>query len=572
MADNNFRASRSREPVARDDANAPARDAHDPLAELARLIGQGDRPNEFERDTRDTRHGGVATLDEPPPAAHSRDWADDDGYAEAYEPDQYAEDNYVQPRLPEPHPDDRGYAQQYDRDDDRAPPPPPARYAKPAEADDDARYGDDDRYRDGEHYRDDARSNERAPEPRYRDEEPSPPPAPAPSRGANRKLPALAPQSQSYDDDYENDDEQWDDEAQADGAEDYDGTSSGVRRSGLVIVLAMLGLVFVGAAGAFAYRSMFGGAILAPGLPPVIKANNGPNKIMPNRNDAQSASNQGGAGNPGSAEKLVSREEQPVAIQPPNAPPRVMSTIPVLPDPNAPPAGALPANNLPAPNMIVQAPPAAAAPAPMAAPPKVAPPAQTPAAPPAGSAEPKKIHTLTIRTDQNGNTAAPAPAPAQAPTPLAPPAAARPRAEAPVRQNPAPAPAPRGQNAPLALVPTAEGAAPAPVPEPRGRMAHAEASGAPMATAPAPSAGGGGYAVQVTSQRSEAEAQSAYKALQAKFPSQLGSHQALIHRADLGDKGTYYRAMVGPFGSAEAAASMCSSLKAAGGSCLVQRN
>jgi len=29
----------------------------------------------------------------------------------------------------------------------------------------------------------------------------------------------------------------------------------------------------------------------------------------------------------------------------------------------------------------------------------------------------------------------------------------------------------------------------------------------------------------------------------------LGSHAPLIKRADLGDKGVYYRAMVGPFGS-----------------------
>jgi cell division protein FtsN len=92
-----------------------------------------------------------------------------------------------------------------------------------------------------------------------------------------------------------------------------------------------------------------------------------------------------------------------------------------------------------------------------------------------------------------------------------------------------------------------------------------------MATAPAaPSAGG--YAVQVSSQRSEAEAQTAFRELQAKYPGQLANHQPMIRRADLGDKGTYYRAMVGPFGSAEAAANMCSSLKAAGGSCIVQKN
>jgi cell division septation protein DedD len=99
-------------------------------------------------------------------------------------------------------------------------------------------------------------------------------------------------------------------------------------------------------------------------------------------------------------------------------------------------------------------------------------------------------------------------------------------------------------------------------------VARTEAPAAPVATAPS----GGGYTVQVTSQRSEAEAQTAFKSLQAKFPAQLGNRQPIIHRADLGDKGTYYRALVGPFASSEAAASMCSNLKAAGGSCLVQKN
>jgi cell division septation protein DedD len=101
-------------------------------------------------------------------------------------------------------------------------------------------------------------------------------------------------------------------------------------------------------------------------------------------------------------------------------------------------------------------------------------------------------------------------------------------------------------------------------------VARTEAPSAPVATAPAPAAGG--YAVQVTSQRSEAEAQTEFKTLQAKFPGQLGNRQAIIHRADLAEKGTFYRALVGPFASSEAAAAMCSNLKAAGGSCIVQKN
>lgn len=46
----------------------------------------------------------------------------------------------------------------------------------------------------------------------------------------------------------------------------------------------------------------------------------------------------------------------------------------------------------------------------------------------------------------------------------------------------------------------------------------------------------------------------------------------MIRKADLGAKGVYYRTLIGPFASAEEAAGMCSSLKAAGGSCLVQKN
>jgi hypothetical protein len=78
--------------------------------------------------------------------------------------------------------------------------------------------------------------------------------------------------------------------------------------------------------------------------------------------------------------------------------------------------------------------------------------------------------------------------------------------------------------------------------------------------------------VQVSSQHSEAEVQDSFRALQAKYPDVLGGKQPMIRRADLGAKGVYYRALVGPFASAEEAASMCSSLKAAGGSCLVQKN
>jgi cell division septation protein DedD len=93
----------------------------------------------------------------------------------------------------------------------------------------------------------------------------------------------------------------------------------------------------------------------------------------------------------------------------------------------------------------------------------------------------------------------------------------------------------------------------------------------PAQTAAA-SGGGSGYVVQVSSQRSEAEAQAAFRSLQGKYPSQLGGKQPLIRQVDLGEKGVYFRAVVGPFGNSNEASELCSSLKAAGGSCIVQRN
>ena len=97
-----------------------------------------------------------------------------------------------------------------------------------------------------------------------------------------------------------------------------------------------------------------------------------------------------------------------------------------------------------------------------------------------------------------------------------------------------------------------------------------------MAATPPPaateSAAAGEYVVQVSSQRSEADAQASFRSLQEKFPSQLGGRTAIVRRADLGAKGIYYRALTGPFASAGEADQFCSSFKTAGGQCIVQRN
>lgn len=78
--------------------------------------------------------------------------------------------------------------------------------------------------------------------------------------------------------------------------------------------------------------------------------------------------------------------------------------------------------------------------------------------------------------------------------------------------------------------------------------------------------------MQVSSQRSEADAQASYRSLRTKYSGVLGDHQHVIRRADLGSKGVYYRAMVGPFGSREEAIQLCGNLKSAGGDCVVQSN
>jgi len=78
--------------------------------------------------------------------------------------------------------------------------------------------------------------------------------------------------------------------------------------------------------------------------------------------------------------------------------------------------------------------------------------------------------------------------------------------------------------------------------------------------------------VQLVSNKSEAETQSSFKVLQFKYPTVLGTRAALIRRVELGDRGTYYRAHVGPFANADQANVLCDRLKSAGGDCWVHKN
>jgi predicted nucleotidyltransferase len=82
----------------------------------------------------------------------------------------------------------------------------------------------------------------------------------------------------------------------------------------------------------------------------------------------------------------------------------------------------------------------------------------------------------------------------------------------------------------------------------------------------------GGYVAQIAAERSDAKAQSSFKALQSRYPHVLGNRSPLIRRVELGKKGIFYRAQIGPFDTVEQAKELCARLKSAGRHCMVQKN
>jgi hypothetical protein len=310
---------------------------------------------------------------------------------------------------------------------------------------------------------------------------------------------------------------------------DYEDEPEPRKRSrGMVTVAAVLALAVVGTGAAFAYRTYVGSPRI--GEPPIIRADNSPTKVVPAESDGGSSKSPDRMPPGVGGERLVSREEAPVDVNsrsgasrvvfPPmnqnSSPPPVASVSPAGPVLATAANGTMPNN------------------------------------------EPRKIKAFPVKGDaaENGGIPADAAAPAK-PDPAARSASAP---TAPAHRNPAAADA--GANAPLTLSPQSASASD---PTPPTRLA------ATNAVQTAPSAGGG-YLVQISSQKNEADAQTSYRAMQNKFPAALGSRQPVIKRADLGDKGVYYRTMVGPFGSTEEAAQFCSNLKSAGGRCVIQKN
>ena len=71
--------------------------------------------------------------------------------------------------------------------------------------------------------------------------------------------------------------------------------------------------------------------------------------------------------------------------------------------------------------------------------------------------------------------------------------------------------------------------------------------------------------VQLSAQKTEGEAQSAFQAAQAKY-SLLAGYQFLVRK-----RGTFYAAQVGPLARGEAN-ELCDNLRSAGARCFIQRN
>jgi hypothetical protein len=263
-------------------------------------------------------------------------------------------------------------------------------------------------------------------------------------------------------------------------------------RMAFMLVGAVLGLAALGTGGVFAYRSLVGG-----GEPPTIKADAGPNKVAPAATPSQDTNGQkliyDRVGAPGSTgtEQVVSREEQPVDLARTNQP-RV-----VLP-------GAVESSS---------------------------------------GSEPRKVRTMVVRSDGTVVPSAPAPAPA------------------PVVNSYAAQPAPVQSTIAQPAMPRPVAPAPAPVQPQR-------TASVPPSTATATS--GSGFVVQVSAAKSEAEAKAALRSVQSKYPNILGSQPTSVRKVDL-ERGTFYRAHIGPYATREQANDVCNSLRSAGGDCIVQQ-
>jgi hypothetical protein len=251
---------------------------------------------------------------------------------------------------------------------------------------------------------------------------------------------------------------------------------------------------------------------------------------------------------------VKARPEQPGGIQVPNQDKLVFDRL----DPEAAPPiveRLLPPPETPLPRPVAPPPPPAPPPGQAANPPRTLPdsklrpppiplaPGQAPPGEPAPTATANASPTPGQAQTSPGQAPAPTPGQAQGQAPTKPAAGATQPAKPPKPVQTAPGPMPLGLTPPaqtpsqLAAVPPAKTAA----------------------TAPIASAGKGSWRIQLASVRSEAEAQAEWRRLQARHPA-LGGLGMSVARADLGDKGVFYRIQAGPLDETRAKA-ICTEFK-----------
>lgn len=162
----------------------------------------------------------------------------------------------------------------------------------------------------------------------------------------------------------------------------------------------------------------------------------------------------------------------------------------------------------------------------------------------------------------------PRPRPPAAPPPLEPEIPAAPAIEPPPNAVEVPQPAPVAPRA-AAPAPTptpAKPAAPTPAPQQQASAPRA----APAAPPPA-AAGATRYRIQLAALRTNEDATREWEKLRRAHMDLLGPLALNVVRADLGDRGTFYRIQAGPLADEQAAKDLCRRLAEKKVGCLVVR-
>ncbi|MBY0363961.1 MAG: SPOR domain-containing protein [Phreatobacter sp.] len=335
------------------------------------------------------------------------------------------------------------------------------------------------------------------------------------------------------------------------------------RRAGVTAIAAVLGLAVIGGGGVYAYRGMAGSGTTV-GEARVVRADSSPVRIAaPQAQEARPVADRAAG-----AERVVAREERPVSVREQAAqvqePPTPARVIPLFPAPGTS-SGVVTDPGQP----VVRNVNAMAAAAPVAAP-SAAAPIQARVA-----EEPRRVRTVQVGPD--GSIMSPSATPPTRPVaPVAPqqalsvvPAAAPALAAADTRSSPVPPPRPVqtvrvARAEPAAAAPVEPSRAPA---RPANQVQPLDLGPQRTASVSTGSTSGGGTFVQISSHQSEQEARSAFTSAVRRFP-MLQGQTPNVRTAEIPGRGTWHRLRVGPF-SRDEAQGLCQRLKAAGGSCVL---